>query len=375
MRAAMKVVVVAHPAIRASNRAVYRRLAERGLDVTLVVPDRWKSVLGGTILPDPEEPGSPLKLIVRKKIGIAHSNLFFMVPGIDDLIPRGERCAVYVDQDPAGLMAFQAAIATHRKGAGLVFMSMQNILKKYPMPFNAIQKYVFARAGACVAGSKECRTVVVQRSYTGPVSILSFGYELVPLANDERERVAKTYGFSRPSIGYVGRLVPEKGVDLLIKAFAKVGHAELVIGGDGPSMNELQALVRTLDLEDRVHFLGNLAPNEAVRLIGALDVCTLPSRTTKAWKEQFGRTAVEAMAQGVPMIGSSSAAIPEVIGDAGLIFEEGNVDAFAACILRALDPVERAAIIEKSLERANREFSLDASANTLHRALEESIPK
>jgi glycosyltransferase involved in cell wall biosynthesis len=82
---------------------------------------------------------------------------------------------------------------------------------------------------------------------------------------------------------------------------------------------------------------------EAVpRLMNALDVLVLPSRTTPTWKEQFGRVIIEAHACGVPVIGSDSGAIPEVIGPAGLTFPEGNIAALADSIMTLAKSVPKA---------------------------------
>ena len=75
-------------------------------------------------------------------------------------------------------------------------------------------------------------------------------------------------------------------------------------------------------------------PHEQVaRYLNTLDTLALPSLTTPTWKEQFGHVLIEAMACGVPVIGSSSGAIPELIGDAGLIFPEGDIAALRAAII------------------------------------------
>ena len=72
--------------------------------------------------------------------------------------------------------------------------------------------------------------------------------------------------------------------------------------------------------------------NDVPAELRRLDTLVLPSHTTRTWKEQFGRVLIEAMSCGVPVIGSSSGEIPNVIGDAGLIYPEGDVPALAAAI-------------------------------------------
>ena len=89
----------------------------------------------------------------------------------------------------------------------------------------------------------------------------------------------------------------------------------------------LRRLASELDIGDRVHFEGQIPSTEMPARLRVLDVLALPSLTRPNWKEQFGRVLIEAMACGVPVIGSDSGEIPHVISDAGLVFPEGNVEA------------------------------------------------
>jgi glycosyltransferase involved in cell wall biosynthesis len=118
-------------------------------------------------------------------------------------------------------------------------------------------------------------------------------------------------------------------------------HIRLRLIGDGVQKPQLLARAAALGVRARVELLEwtSDVPGELRRL----DALALPSRTTKNWKEQFGRVLIEAMSCGVPVIGSSSGEIPNVIGDAGMIFPEGDVPALAAAIRRlAGDPALRA---------------------------------
>lgn len=142
----------------------------------------------------------------------------------------------------------------------------------------------------------------------------------------------------RPSaggrVGYLGRLVSAKGVDLLLKAAAMGGTWRLVLN-DLPGREEAQALAERLGVMDRVDFVP-LTYETVPAHLASLDVLVLPSRATSRGKEQFGRVLIEAMAMGTPVIGSTCGAIPEVIGTAGLIFPDGDASALAAAITQLL---------------------------------------
>ena len=161
-------------------------------------------------------------------------------------------------------------------------------------------------------------------------------------------------------MGFVGRLEPVKGVEVLISAAARLSSpASIVIAGDGPEKGRLLRLAAARGVQGRVSFLGQVAYAEVPGLLKALDVLVLPSVTLLPWhKEQFGRVLVEAMAAGVPVVGSSSGAIPEVIGDAGLVAPEGDAAALAAALDRLLaDPALRAALVERARQRVVSQYA------------------
>ena len=130
----------------------------------------------------------------------------------------------------------------------------------------------------------------------------------------------------------------EKGVSLLLEAVATInGHWRLVILGGGPERAALEAQAKHLQIAERVSFHGAVPSVEMPAQYHNIDLLALPSLTRPNWKEQFGRVLVEAIASGVPVIGSSSGAIPGVIGDAGLIVPEGDTAALAAAIEKLRD--------------------------------------
>ncbi|MGB9873142.1 MAG: glycosyltransferase, partial [Anaerolineae bacterium] len=101
-----------------------------------------------------------------------------------------------------------------------------------------------------------------------------------------------------------------------------------------------------------------VSPERMPELLAQVDVVVLPSRTTRVWKEQFGRILVEAMACKVPVVGSDSGAIPEVVGDAGLIFPEGDTEALAECLQRLKEsPQQRRELAKRGYVRATTLYS------------------
>jgi glycosyltransferase involved in cell wall biosynthesis len=140
---------------------------------------------------------------------------------------------------------------------------------------------------------------------------------------------------------YVGRLVPEKGLLTLLYAFAWLVRScererplHLVMVGQGALQGRLMDEVRRFGLERRVHFLGPMRYEKLPGLYRWAHCLVLASELHPTWHEQYGMVLAEAMASGLPVVGSDCGAIPEVIGPAGLLFGPGDPFALAAQIER-----------------------------------------
>jgi GT2 family glycosyltransferase len=122
---------------------------------------------------------------------------------------------------------------------------------------------------------------------------------------------------------------------------------QLHLAGEGPARAALESRARRPDLAGRVTFRGRIDDAELAPFYGSLDVLAVPSLTTPTWVEQFGRVAIEAMAAGVPVVASHSGALPEVVGDAGLLVPPGE----AATLRAALSSILRDPELAESLRR------------------------
>jgi glycosyltransferase involved in cell wall biosynthesis len=135
------------------------------------------------------------------------------------------------------------------------------------------------------------------------------------------------------AIGFLGRLVPERGLDLLFRACVGLdGKWTLTVIGTGPSQEELEGLAERLGVSARVSWLGALPRDSVDQIWPRLDCLVFPARTTERWVATTARAALHAMANGVPVVASDSGALPEIVGDAGRIVPEEDVVALAAAL-------------------------------------------
>jgi glycosyltransferase involved in cell wall biosynthesis len=136
-------------------------------------------------------------------------------------------------------------------------------------------------------------------------------------------------------VGFAGALTEQKGWKVLLAAVERLlERFKVVLVGDGELRAELESWVDRPGLKGRVHHIGLLPKEKLLATYPQMDVLVLPSITTAHSVEQFGCVLAEAMACGVPVIGSDSGAIPEIIGEAGLIFPESDGEGLAQAILQ-----------------------------------------
>ena len=154
---------------------------------------------------------------------------------------------------------------------------------------------------------------------------------------------------SRSVVGFAGRLAAEKGVDVLLQAFAAVARtlpeAHLIVSGDGPERQRLEGLTRTLNVTKQVSFLGHLPRTEMEASLATVWVQVVPSH----WAEPFGLVAAEAMMRGTAVIASET----------GYLVPPGDVDSLAKKLLELLqDRAKAESMGEAGRKRAEARFSV-----------------
>jgi glycosyltransferase involved in cell wall biosynthesis len=267
---------------------------------------------------------------------------------------------IYIVGEPSELGVAQLVAAARRTvpEARTVLQSFENVHRDWSgfprMLRGRAERDTLPRLDMIRAISDSARRVLVERGY--PKERI----RVVPLSADPerfypREVPAlreKLVPDGRFLIGYVGRLVEEKGVDVLLRAVSEMDRdAVLCIVGSGRAADDLQALGRELP-NLSVRWIERVPHDEVADYMAAFDAMVLPSRSIPNWREQFGMVLAEAMACGTPLIGSTCGAIPEVIGNAGLTFPEEDHRALAEALDGlAGDPAEVRRLSDRALAR------------------------
>jgi glycosyltransferase involved in cell wall biosynthesis len=161
--------------------------------------------------------------------------------------------------------------------------------------------------------------------------------------------------------GTISRLVPQKDLQTLINAFSKISkevRCKLVIVGDGVQRNELEKLVKSLNLESKVHFLGKR--RDIPELLHAIDAFALTSKY-----EGLGLVLLEALASEVPIIAARNSAIKEIVNDeVALMFETSSVIQLETAMKELINnPAETKQRVSRGKIRVQQNFGVDSMLN------------
>jgi glycosyltransferase involved in cell wall biosynthesis len=127
-------------------------------------------------------------------------------------------------------------------------------------------------------------------------------------------------------------------------------------------------------LTDRTRFEGATSYDEMPRYFRQIDILAVPTQTTSRIREQFGRVIVEGMACGVPVVGSTCGAIPEVIGDAGLVVPEGDEAALAGALKQLItNKAQREEFARAGRQRVVQHYSWDCVASGMYELFSEVL--
>lgn len=336
----MHLAVVSHACVTDINQQVYSEIEKLGHKVDLIVPSnfiapgltnepikvkRWPSFKGRIIeIPTFFKDSIPLHFYKKSLRKV-----------LDDIQPD----AIYVAEEPYSISCFQALRGALPMNKAVGFYSAQNIKKDYPFIFKKMERYVYQNASLAVSISTDVSTVLREKGYQNNICEIPLGVDekhfYISIDQKQEAKVKLNIPDDAFVVGFAGRLVEEKGVDLLLEAINQVKtiipNIHLIVVGRGPLLTRMKELVSEFKMNENVHFVEDAIHGEMPMWFNCMDVHVLPSRTVSNWREQFGRVLIEAAACGVPSIGSTCGEIPTVLKSIGMdsVFEEENVEELA----------------------------------------------
>lgn len=368
----MKILVASHSYIVDLNCEKLRVLAnlEPGIEVTIAVPKRWKpgGVMKDVIETRYREEGT-FRVIPLSNFSQNNQGLLSFGADLIKLMREFRPDVIQVEQGSKSIA--YAEMITLNRLLGLkaknLFFTWWNLPYTLKFPISLLEAYNLRHTNGIVVGNQDGAEILRQRGYQGEMRIMpQLGVDDRLFRPQAQPELAAQLGIAPTDfvVGFVGRFVPEKGLLTLAKALSSLQNRswKWLLLGRGPLKEELLQQAEKLGFSDRLIWVESVPHADVYRYINLMNTLVLPSETTyqfktltsAGWKEQFGHVLIEAMACQVPVIGSDSGEIPNVIADSGLVFPEGNVEQLSDRLAQLMD---------------NRDFAEDIGRRGYQRAI------
>lgn len=356
---AVRVLLLSHAFADPARRGKAQALARLGHAVTLAVPDEWPGPDGGPparvphsddgrvrVVPVPVsgEPGDPAEVRWSRR-------------ALRRLLTDFRPDLVQVEEEPGTPAAAVAAAAAHALRIPAVLYVRESVEAPRPLAERFRRRRTLRRAAGLAGASKLALGLAGRHAAGVPGLVLpQFGVTApLDVARDPHDDFV---------IGFVGRLVPERGLDLLFRACVRLlGPWRVVVAGSGPAQADLEALAERLGIAARVTWLGAIRPEALAPKWAGFDCVVVPPRSTSEWVETTGAVVLEAMARGVAVVGTDSGIVPELVEGAGIVVPEEDPEALAAAVQGLVDePGRRAELAAAGRRRILAECTDDAVA-------------
>ncbi|MBI4026493.1 MAG: glycosyltransferase [Verrucomicrobia bacterium] len=339
----MRAMVISHACVAEDNRAKWECLARDGKTrIELHLPHRWPS-WESRYRPSPQT-ADGFDIRVAHAFRTGREDQYFFAPRVFRGLRRGAFDILHVEQGAAAFVYFQSLLERNLFSRRTKTCFFTWINWEYPLrwPWNRIEPHNLRHSDGAIGGNNEAVDILRRHGFRGKTAVIpQLGVDTEYYSPAPNDALRVKLGLRGVVIGFVGRLVEEKGIRLLLEAAERLeSEISLLLLGSGPLERELDQTAASGRL--RIARVAAVAHEQVRDYLRAMDILALPSYSTPAWKEQFGHVLIEAMACEIPVVGSSSAAIPEVIGNAGLIFRERSAEELTSCLNALISsPAER----------------------------------
>jgi glycosyltransferase involved in cell wall biosynthesis len=365
MNRTMRALVVGHSYITGFNQRKLDHIARMGIELALLVPANWKHIDGLFAgQPSPvETPFDSFRVFSGRVLRPGHIASFSFAPGVVARVLREfDPGLVHIEQEVYSFAAAQVSSKASAQGRKVVLFSWENLDRRIHFLQRIARRIAIRNLDGIISGNTAGAALMQTWGFHGrTVVIPQVGVDTSVFAPRPR---ASGHRFT---VGFVGRLVPEKGVATLLEAVALLVprgiDLDILVCGAGPVRDALQSAAARLGLASRTTWRDSVPHAGVPDVMAQMDALVLPSIRTPAWTEQFGLVLAQAMAMGIPVLGSNSGAIPEVIGRPDAIFPGGDSGALAELLGRLLSDANwRSTLREHGLDRVKALYSKERVA-------------
>ncbi|GAC1581762.1 MAG: glycosyltransferase family 4 protein [Ktedonobacteraceae bacterium] len=335
----MRILMISKALVAGTSQRKLEEIAKLpDVELTVVTPAYWQSDDGSKqVLERLYTTGYRMIVTPMTLNGNFHLHYY---PQLGKIMREVRPEVVHIDEEPYNVATAHAMFLAQHHKARTLFFTWQNLYRGYPPPFRQIEHYNYRYATSALAGNRDAEKVLRRKGYKGPIHVIpQFGFD-TDIYKRSAPRIPR-----KPdalfTLGFIGRLKEEKGLPLMVEALTYLPpYCRVVFIGNGPMKSALEEQAARLGVTDRITFKGGIPTYEVPHEMEQLDTFVLPSITQPNWIEQFGRVLPESMSCETPVIGSTSGEIPHVIGNAGLVFQEGDAKDLARCVQKLLDDPE-----------------------------------
>ena len=316
------------------------RAHEASFSVELVVPGNAEGLDSNANL-EPEQAGDPAIHVLQPKFSIQPSRRRTF-SGLRKLIALKRPRYVWIEDEPASLLAWQLGGLKRIYGFELISFSVENMQLSFGEALRSSQTKRYMRhqllavatrlsrimADKVLVCSKDGERLMQERGFRDAVLRTPIGYnpELFKVDDALREQVRRTLGLEHFTVAYFGRVVPEKGVEDLIRSLGELKDLKWQLLLDRFSSYEnsfttlLEQAIDETGIRERVVFF-DAKHHEMPSFMNAADLVVAPSRNTPHFKEQYGRVVPEALACGCEVIVTKAGTLPELVGQEGHVVD------------------------------------------------------
>ena len=289
----MKVLLVSHTYMVVANQKKLDELAAiPGVQLQVVVPRIWKEEVHSTIVVEPpDNPNYSFYSFPTFLTGHLGKSIYC---SLDLTLKKFRPDIIQIESGARGLTTFQAALYRQlfAPWAKLIMFTWANLEKSLFFPLRFFERYNLEQTDHVICGNHDASTLLKSKRCTCPISVIpQLGIDIDFFRTRDSHALRKQLSIPQQTfvIGFIGRMVPEKGLMILVEAAGRLkGDWVLLLIGRGPDRNLALQRLKSMGIADRIRWIDVVPHLELGKYYNVMNALVSPSLTTSVWKEQFG---------------------------------------------------------------------------------------